>query len=322
MSRTHLHAVLLALLVTLLWSSSWVLIKWGLEDIAPLPFAGLRYALAALLLAPILMTGANRRALAGMGRREWALLIGFGLVQYGVTQACQFLALTYLPAVSLSLMLAFTPALVAVLASLFLGERIGWREGLGIALFLGGAGLYFGGEALPAGQQLGLAIGAMGVVANAAQTLIGRKVNRDIGLPPSLITAVSMAAGAAALLSTGVAVQGWPEMTPRGWAIVSWLAVVNTALAFWLWNRAQAVLSALEASLINNTMLIQIAVLAVLFLGETLAPVEVAGLALAGVGVAYVQWSGCGGPRDRPPANTLLSCAIKPAHPPSAGMSG
>ena len=35
MSRPHLTAVALALFVTLLWSSSWVLIKWGLADIAP-----------------------------------------------------------------------------------------------------------------------------------------------------------------------------------------------------------------------------------------------------------------------------------------------
>lgn len=291
LSRSHLNAVLLALFVTLLWSSSWVLIKWGLADIAPLPFAGLRYALAALLLAPVILTADNRRALAGCGPRQWGLLIAFGLLQYAVTQACQFLALSMLPATTLSLMLAFTPAVVAVFGVVLLGERIGWRELLGIAVFLGGAGLYFASKDLPTGAALGLLIGGAGVVANAGQHLLGRKVNRDTGLPPSLITAVSMAAGAAALLGAGVAVQGWPEMTSRGWLIVGWLAAANTALAFWLWNRAQGVLSALEASLINNTMLIQIAVLAVLFLGERLTAMQIAGLTLAGAGVLYVQLS-------------------------------
>lgn len=289
LSRAHLTAIAVALFVTLLWSSSWVLIKWGLVDIAPLPFAGLRYALAALLLSPIILTAANRRRLADCGRKRWALLIAFGLLQYAVTQACQFMALTYLPATTLSLMLAFTPALVAILGGVLLGEHVGWREIAGVAVFLAGAALYFASKALPAGAAIGLVIGATGVLANAGQSLLGRKVNRDIGLPPSLITAVSMAAGAAALLTTGVAVQGWPEISPRGWMIVGWLAVANTALAFWLWNRAQAVLSALESSLINNTMLIQIAVLAVLFLGERLSLVQVLGLALAGLGVAYVQ---------------------------------
>jgi drug/metabolite transporter (DMT)-like permease len=287
--RVHMTAIALALFVTLLWSSSWVLIKWGLVDIAPLPFAGLRYALAALLLAPVVLTRRNRAALARCGRREWGLLIGFGLLQYGLTQACQFLALTYLPATTLSLMLAFTPALVAVLGALLLNERIGWREGLGVAVFIGGAVAYFLSKSLPSGAGFGLLIGAVGVTANAGQTLLGRKVNRDAGLPPSLITVVSMAAGAAALLGTGVALQGWPELTVRGWTIVGWLAAANTALAFWLWNRAQAVLSALEASLINNTMLIQISVLAVWVLGERLSATQIIGLAIAGLGVTWVQ---------------------------------
>lgn len=297
MYRAHLTAVALALFVTLLWSSSWVLIKWGLADIAPLPFAGLRYALAALLLLPIALRPSNLRLLATCGRRRWLLLIAFGLLQYGVTQACQFLALTLLPATTLSLMLAFTPALVALLGVVLLGERIGWREAAGVAVFLAGAGLYFASKALPAGAALGLIVGGIGVLANAGQTLLGRKVNRDTGLPPSLVTSVSMAAGAAALLATGVAVQGWPRISPEGWRIVGWLAAANTALAFWLWNKAQGVLSALESSLINNTMLIQIAILAVLFLGERLTPPQIAGLVLAGLGVLFVQLARMGATR-------------------------
>lgn len=42
----HTRAVLQALLVTFLWSTSWVLIKIGLADIPALTFAGLRYVLA------------------------------------------------------------------------------------------------------------------------------------------------------------------------------------------------------------------------------------------------------------------------------------
>lgn len=291
MTRPHLNAVLVALFVTALWSSSWIFIKWGLVEIGPLSFAGLRYALAALLLAPILWIGRSRRLLASCGARRWGLLIAFGLIQYGLTQAAQFTALALLPATTLSLMLAFTLALVALLGAVFLGERIGWREAAGVAVFLSGAGLYFSARGIPAAQAAGVAIGAVGVLANAAQTLLGRKVNRDTALPPSLITAVSMAAGAAALMTTAVAVEGLPQMSLRAWLIVAWLATVNTALAFWLWNRAQAVLSALESSLINNTMLIQIAILAVLVLGERLTGVQVAGLLLAGLGVLFVQLS-------------------------------
>jgi len=50
--RTHLAAVLVALFVTVLWSSSWVLIRWGLdsEGLEPITFAAGRYGMAAVIV--------------------------------------------------------------------------------------------------------------------------------------------------------------------------------------------------------------------------------------------------------------------------------
>jgi len=63
-------AVLQALLVTFLWSTSWVLIKVGLEDLPPLTFAGLRYGLAALVLLPLAVRGGLRGD--GCSSLSWA----------------------------------------------------------------------------------------------------------------------------------------------------------------------------------------------------------------------------------------------------------
>ena len=288
MSR-HLRAALEALLVTVLWSSSWVLIKQGLRDIPPLTFAGLRYALAALIMLPVAVKLAGPQAFRSLTRRQWAMLAGFGLLQYSVTQGTQFAALTVLPATTFSLMLAFTPALTALLAGVLLGERLDRAQGAGVAVFLLGALIYFAPEELGAGQRIGLLVGGVCVAANAAQGLWGRHVNRSARFAPLLVTAVSMGVGSAALLGTGVAVQGLPPLSAANWAVVGWLAVVNTAFAFWLWNRTQRVLPAVESSLINNTMLIQIVLLAWVFLGERPTPLQLGGIALAFCGVLAVQ---------------------------------
>jgi drug/metabolite transporter (DMT)-like permease len=66
-------------------------------------------------------------------------------------------------------------------------------------------------------------------------------------------------------------------------------ATVNTAFAFTLWNRSLRHLTATESSVINNTMMIQIALLAWLVLGEALSLREAFGLAVAAVGVLVVQ---------------------------------
>jgi len=84
-------------------------------------------------------------------------------------------------------------------------------------------------------------------------------------------------------------VQGLPHLTAKGWGIVLWLAIVNTAFAFTLWNHTLRSLSATESSVINNTMLIQIAFLAWIFLGERLNALEIVGLAAAAGGTLLVQ---------------------------------
>ena len=68
-----------------------------------------------------------------------------------------------------------------------------------------------------------------------------------------------------------------------------WLAVINTALAFTLWNHTLRKLSAMESSIINNTMLIQIAVLAWIFLDEKITTQEGIGLSIAVIGAVLVQ---------------------------------
>ena len=81
-------SVLQAVFVTILWASSWVLIKFGLRASLPaLTFAGLRYVLAFLCLAPfVLLNPANRIAIKSHTRRDWGRLAVLGVVFYTLTQ--------------------------------------------------------------------------------------------------------------------------------------------------------------------------------------------------------------------------------------------
>ena len=287
--RLHIVAVLQALLVTFLWSTSWVLIKLGLEEIPALTFAGLRYTIAFFVLAMLALSSAERRsALRSLSLRKWVELVALGAVFYTLTQGAMFVALEHVPAISLTLILSFTPAGVALMAIPWLAERPRRIQWIGMALFVVGVTIYFA----PAGmtlQAIGLAAGLICLVANAVSTLMGRAINRRGDLHPVVVTVVSMGFGSLALLAVGTAVQGLPTLGGRSWAIVLWLAVVNTAFAFTLWNHTMRRLTAVESSIINNTMTIQIALLAWLFLGESLDLRGALGLALAVVGALLVQ---------------------------------
>lgn len=288
----HLIAVLQALFVTLLWSTSWVLIKIGLEDIPALTFAGLRYVLAFLCLLPFALRREQRASLGRMTGRNWLHLALLGLIMYTITQGAQFLGLFYLPAQTTSLLLSFSTVAVAFLGMALLAERPTAVQWGGVCLYLGGAIVFFYPAAFAAGQLTGFIIVTVGVLANAGAAVLGRYVNREARLSPLIVTVVSMGIGSFVLLVSGVTLQGLPQLSPTSWLIILWLAVVNTAFAFTLWNLTLRTLSAMESSIVNNTMLIQIAILAWLFLGENLGAKEITGLSLAALGTLVVQLRG------------------------------
>lgn len=285
----HRKTVLQALFVTFLWATSWVLIKFGLEDIPALTFAGLRYSLAFVLLAPFVLRRPQIDALRRLPARSWLALTLLGVLYYAVTQGAQFLSLFYLPAVTSSLVLSFTPVLVALMGVWLLKERPTILQWLGTLLALAGVFIYLYPVVLPQWQVIGLVIAVVGVLANAVSAILGRSVNRAAVLDPALVTVVSMGIGAGILLAAGLALQGFPRLSLVNWLIIAWLAGVNSAFAFTLWNRTLRTLSAMESSIINNTMLFQIALLAVIFLDERVDLRQIAGMAAAGVGTLLVQ---------------------------------
>jgi drug/metabolite transporter (DMT)-like permease len=290
-SRHHLRVVLQAVLVTFLWSTSWVLIKLGLQTSLPaLTFAGLRYTLAFLCLAPFALgNSALRKRMRALTRAEWTALALLGMVFYSITQGAQFVGLAYLPAATLNLLLNFSPILVALAGSRLIQERPSSAQWYGILLCTAGAVIYFLPLNIPGQQWIGLSVGLAGLVANAGSSLLGRHINRNSGLPPILVTFISMGIGGSLLLACGGLTQGFGQPGPEGWLIIIWLAVVNTAAAFTLWNHTLRTLTATESSIINNTMMPQIAILAWVFLGESLTPRQIIGMALVVAGTLVVQ---------------------------------
>ena len=286
---THFKAVLQALLVTFLWSTSQILVKFGLTDIPALTFAGLRYSLAFLVLLPFAIRAGAFRELKGQPRQQWMRLAGLGLVYYAVTQGAIYVSLSYLPVVTLGLAMSFTSILVALLGIAFLKERPTPLQWAGTLLYLAGVVIYFYPAVLPAGTRLGLIAAGVGLIANTASSLMGRSVNREGSFSPLTITVVGMGVGGVLLLGSQLALQGFPPMTLTQWAIVAWLAVVNSAFAFTLWNHTLRTLTAMESSVLNNTMIFQVALLAWVFLAEVLTPRQIAGILLAGVGALVVQ---------------------------------
>jgi drug/metabolite transporter (DMT)-like permease len=283
-----LKSVLIALFVTFLWSTSWVLIKVGLVDIPALPFAGLRYLFASIFLLMYMIATKKIHLISSLSKQQWKTLLIYGFVLITLTQGAQFLALSMLPAVTLSLFLNMSPIFVLFLGYFFLKETINRVQLFGILLFFLGIIIYF--YQVDLGNNLqGLLLAIFGVFINAIAAVYGRSINAKRDIDPMVITVVITGFGSIFLLLGGIAMQGMPVLNVQGWLIVGWLAAINTALAFTLWNVALRELKAVEANTINNTMLIQIALLAAIFLNESLSLRQWLAIAVVAIGVWLVQ---------------------------------
>jgi drug/metabolite transporter (DMT)-like permease len=288
-ASSRVTSILQALFVVFLWATSWVFIKIGLHEIPPVVFAGLRYFLAFLCLSAVLILGGSHRQLVALPRAMWVRLTVLGLLLYAVTQGTAFVVLSYLPAVTVNLLWSFSTVAITLLGIVWLSEKPTAIQWGGILLALLGAFVYFSPASIPAAQIIGVLLAAVGISTNAVAAIIGRDINRSREYPPLHITVVSMGAGAIALLTAGLWIDGLPVISWRGWLIIVWLAVVNTAFAFTLWNHTLRTLTAMESSIVNSTMMIWIPILAVIFLGEHITDRQLVGLVLGGLGVLVVQ---------------------------------
>ena len=145
------------------------------------------------------------------------------------------------------------------------------------------------------GAALGFLLAGLTLCANVTSARLERSVHRRHTISSIVVTTISLGLGALLLLGGGFGTQGLPALTLRDWGIVVWLAVVNTAFASTLWKRTLRVLGATESSAIDHAMLIQIAILGWVFLGERLGTLEIIGLLPVAGGTLLVQlWDGRG----------------------------
>jgi drug/metabolite transporter (DMT)-like permease len=277
-------------MVTILWSSSFVFIKWGLSDIPPLYFATLRYALAFLVLVAVSLLVGKRGGRAVVSRRPRAsLLVAAGICGYTVAQGFQFVGLYYLPAVTTSFLLNFNPFLVLILGTALLGERASAAQLGGLGLAILGAWAFFGESASAGGQLLGVVIVLVSGFGWAVYVVVVRMLQREGEFESLRLTTVTMGVGVVGMIILTLFSGEYAPLNTEGILIVVWLATVNTALAFFLWNWTLKAIPAYELTVLQDLMLVEIAFFALLFLGETISVLMAVGIALVLAGVGVVQ---------------------------------
>ncbi|MGH9368446.1 MAG: DMT family transporter [Thermoanaerobaculia bacterium] len=158
-------------LFSTLWSGNWLVIKWGLADLPPFHFAGLRLVLACLLLAAIVPFLGRRPVSA----REWRDVALVGFLQVRVSYGCVFTAERWIESGLAALLFSTFALWVAVLAHWFLpGEPLTPRTAVAALLGVAGVAVIQGSAVARAasGRLAPLAAGGLLMLASSLASAI------------------------------------------------------------------------------------------------------------------------------------------------------
>lgn len=278
-----MQATPLPMIFIVLWSSGYIGGAIGILYSEPFTMTFLRFALAALIMLAVVVV--TRTPLpSGPMQVVHMAVVGFFM------QALQFGGLYAgmkhgVPAGQSALIVGLMPVVVALLAGPLLGEKVSWRQWIGLGLGLVGV-VFVLAEKIGVGwgALVGYGFTAAALVGITAGTLWQKRFCggfdlRTTGLVQMIVGAIVMLAAA---LATETMVVDW---TPAFVGSVVWLALMNSIgallLLFLMMRRGEATKVASLFFLIPPVT----QVMASAMLGEIPGPLALGGFALAATGV-------------------------------------
>ncbi|BDM67264.1 membrane protein [Streptomyces nigrescens] len=296
--RTPLSAqgagLTLALTATVVWSGNFVIARALHDTVPPVQTAFWRWIIALLAVAPFAV---------GRVRREWPVIrrhLGF-LTLAALLGVTLFNTLIYqagrsTSATNMAMIAAASPVLIALFARG--GERLGGRRTAGMALALAGVVTLVGKGSPAAVLGLDFAGGDLWMLA-ATATFAGYSVllrRRPEGIGGVSFLFMTFALGAAMLLpayGVSLAAEGGFAPTARTVGPLLYIGVFSSAVAYFTWNKAIALIGAARAGVVYYLQPVCVALLSLAVLGEAVTPVQLLCMALIVAGVAL----GAGGRR-------------------------
>ncbi len=287
--RPSLFAWFLLLVLTLIWGTSFILIKRSLVAFSPAEVGALRMVTAGLVLLPLAVVHLKNVK----GAANWWALLGVGLLGSFIPAFLFAIAETRLNSSLAGVLNALTPIFVLLLGALLFTQKFSRKQVTGIVLgFSGTAFLIFAGTK---GQLSGINYYALYVV--LATICYGLNANiikyRVKGLNALTVTSISLGmvtpmAFVYIFAFTNVPYRVWHQPEAQtSFMYVSLLGVMSTAIAMGLFNRLIQITTPLFTSSVTYLIPI-VAVIWGLWDGEILLVGHYLGMLgiLAGVYIA------------------------------------
>ncbi|MGD0066189.1 MAG: EamA family transporter [Streptosporangiaceae bacterium] len=278
------------LIVYLVWGSTYLAIRVGVETIPPLLMAAARNLVAGLIMFPIALRSRRTAARAAgqavryrPSRAEWAgcaivgilLLVANGVVGVGEKTVPSGLA---------ALLVATVPLWLLGIDAGLNHARLGLAPVAGLALGLAGVALLSG----VGGRSGGFSVaGVVIILGAAAMWALGTIMARRVTLPssPALTSGMQLLSGGAALLVLAAATGEFgslhlAQVSVRSWLALGYLIVMGSIVAFSAYGIAVRALPTATVATYAYVNPVIAVLLGTLILSERLTPVMIGGGAL------------------------------------------
>lgn len=255
--------------MAIIWGVNFSVVKYGTTLLEPMAYNGVRLTIAALLLVAIVAVG--RDALPP--RRTIVALLLLGVLGNGIYQYLFVQGIARTSASDAALVIASTPAFVAIIGWARHVERTTVRGAFGILLSIGGMGLVVVGTTTDAATDaslLGDLLVLVGSLAWAAYTvLLKPHTERISGMQLSAFTMVGGAVPLAIVSAPAVLRAPWHSMPFAAYGAIGYSAVFSLVVAYLFWYRGVRVLGPTRTAMYSNLQPVVAVIVAWAALGET-----------------------------------------------------
>lgn len=276
------------LIMCVAWGSHFIVIKIAVTEIPPMFYAAIRMTLVAALMTPFLRwrPGHMLRVLGG------------GLCLGAVNYALMFTGMKFATASTAAIAIELYVPFATILSMMFLGDRLGWRRGLGIIFAFAGVAVIALGQTEDAGPEARIGLGVGLVAAGAFMEAIGAVfVKQATAFKPHELLAWFGVVGTIGLWigtflfedGQGAALAAADKTMIVGAILYSAIVASVFAHSAYYWLLQRLPVSVVAPSVLLTTVIAVF--LSVMLLGDPFGPRMIIGglMTLAGVGIVLLR---------------------------------
>ncbi|NLI52755.1 MAG: EamA family transporter [Clostridiales bacterium] len=282
-SSSNAWSILSVLGALILWSSSFVAIKFAYETYPPITLAAVRFVVATLILGALTLLPKNRVRLE---KKDIFTVVICGLTGIMMYAVLQNIAMQWTSASSATLIIASYPVITLLLETLIYKTKLNALKIVGILIAIVGVVIlsYVRADARQQGELLGsLLLVAAGVVWAIYNFMTKKVVNR---YPPVTLLFYTTLVGTIFMLPMALIERGqWQPPTLLSFSMMLFLGVFCSVIAFLLYNRGLKTMAASSVTSMLNLVPIFGVFFSYILLGEEVTLRKFIGGAIVILGV-------------------------------------